>query len=328
MSDFNPYEPNDATFATDDGSPESVSKPIRPRVWPIVLVVPLSLLIFFAASGVAIAIGYVIATGNIDKGIAGQDAMKRVLSSRPGFLVTVVLPQLALMMPAVIAAWFSPEPFRKRLSLTRGHWPLWAWVAAALTTPVIGWISSILVGSLMSESENLQRMSDVFRQFGANGFMLPLAFVIGMTPAVCEELLFRGYVQTRLNRRIGPAMGILLSSFLFAAFHMDPIHCIAVFPLGVYLGVLTWRSGSLFPAMLAHFVNNAISVVAVVIGPESMDDAVSLEMVLFIFIVGVIGLASGAFTMIALWMFAPSASSTLTNPEDRKVQRDEPETRG
>ncbi len=39
---------------------------------------------------------------------------------------------------------------------------------------------------------------------------------------------------------------------------MDLVHVIAVFPLGLYLGWITLQSGSLFPAMIGHFVNNSI----------------------------------------------------------------------
>ena len=119
-------------------------------------------------------------------------------------------------------------------------------------------------------------LSDIFRGHGQSGFMIPLSLMIGLTPAICEELLFRGYVQTRLTRTAGAAWGILISSLLFAAFHMDFVHSVAVFPLGLYLGYIAWRSGSLFPAMLAHFVNNVTSVIAVILAPQGETDALAL----------------------------------------------------
>ena len=72
----------------------------------------------------------------------------------------------------------------------------------------------------------------MFRSHGQNGFLFPLALMIGATPAICEELLFRGYIQTRLVRSLGPLLGVGIASFLFAAFHLDLVHVIAVFPLG------------------------------------------------------------------------------------------------
>ncbi len=128
----------------------------------------------------------------------------------------------------------------------------------------------------VEESENLKMMSEIFRGHGRTGFMIPLSLMIGLTPAICEELLFRGYVQTRLTRTAGAAMGILLSSVLFAAFHMDFVHSVAVFPLGLFLGFVAWRSGSIFPAMLGHFLNNVTSVIAVILAPQGESDVLAL----------------------------------------------------
>ena len=76
---------------------------------------------------------------------------------------------------------------------------------------------------------------------------------------------------------------------------MDFVHVIAVFPLGLFLGIIAWRSGSIFPAMLGHFVNNVISVVAVVIAPEGQTDVLSLPTVAVSMVVigaGILGMAA------------------------------------
>ena len=126
--------------------------------------------------------------------------------------------------------------------------------------------------------------------------------MVALTPALCEELLFRGYVQSRLTRVFPPVLGILFSSIVFAAFHMDPVHVIAVVPLGLFLGWLTWQSGSLFPAILAHFANNLVSVVATIIAPASDTNTFSLpvlEFTLAILLFGCIGIAATSFAAIA-----------------------------
>ena len=285
-----------------------------PRIWPVVVIAILSGASFMLCSMVMLVVSIFIVHGEFTpRMMVSGEAMRAVSADRVGLLLLVIVPQLALVMPSLLAAYFSPVPMTKRLSLVRGHWPLWAWVAAAATTPLIGWISSVLIGSLMEESENLKMMSDIFRGHGESGFLIPLAFLIGATPAFCEELLFRGYVQTRLNRRIGPALGILLSSAAFALFHIDVIHVIAVFPLGVYLGIVAWRSGSLIPAMLGHFVNNSISVFAVVLGPESMDQTPTPEMAVFLLGVLGTGLVGAAFTAFAMWRLpVPKAPALVT----------------
>lgn len=218
-----------------------------------------------------------------------------VSQTRFGLVLLVAVPQLAMVAVPILAAFLSPVPTRQRLGLVRGHWPVWTWVAAAAATPLVGMVSGVVINVFMEESESLKEMTQLFRQHGANGFLFPLALLIGATPAVCEELLFRGYIQTRLTRSFGPAIGILVASFLFAAFHFDVVHVIAVFPLGFFLGWISWQSGSLFPAMLGHFVNNVVSVFAVVLAPEAEPNTLALPAIAFtvsILAIGIVGMAA------------------------------------
>lgn len=313
---------------------EPVQPPRRGRavldvLWTALAVPAISWLMFLVASVVMMVVAYAAVHGHIDRRVmTDPDAMRTVSQSRVGLPLMVVTPQLALVAAAAFFAAFSSQGFRKRLSLVRGHWPLWAWGAAAVTTPLIGWISSIAVGSLMEESDNLKMMSDIFRDHGQSGFLIPLALMIGATPALCEELLFRGFVQTRLNLRLGAFWGILISSALFAVFHMDWVHIIAVFPLGLYLGTICWRSGSLFPAMLAHFINNAISVFAVVWGPEQPDQAPSLEMGLFLLVVLCTGFVGAVATAIAFWSLPGPSLDPLPELHGGQESQGGPELQG
>ena len=62
-------------------------------------------------------------------------------------------------------------------------------------------------------------------------------------------------------------MAFALTTVLFALYHMDPIHVVSLLPTAVFLGWLRWASGSLWPPILAHFVNNAVAVGVVQIMP-------------------------------------------------------------
>ena len=282
----------------------------RPRSWSAIAVVFLSLGAFLVMSGIAAAVSVWGVHGELNvKVLRDPESMKKVTQSRFWLTVLVVIPQLAMVAPAVFAAALSSRPTRERLGLVRGHWPIWAWIAAAVATPLVGLISSVIIGALLEPSESLEQMSSVFRDHGANGFLFPLALMIGATPAICEELLFRGYVQTRLTRSWGPIAGILMASGLFAIFHMDLVHVIAVFPLGMFLGFVSWRSGSLFPAMMGHFVNNVISVVAVVLAPEDQSD-ITLAMPVAFLSLGILGLGFlGAMAVIAATIAYPAPQS-------------------
>jgi sodium transport system permease protein len=84
--------------------------------------------------------------------------------------------------------------------------------------------------------------------------------VFALLPAVCEEIAFRGFILSGLERRLRPRNAIILSSFLFALFHMNVFQFLPAFFLGVVLGLLTVRSDSLLPAMIFHLLHNGMLV--------------------------------------------------------------------
>ena len=297
-SDFSPE--SDPTCAPEDTFPsDPFCAPLsvaaqrytpsgRPRWWTAIAIIFVSGFAFLIASGIMTVVAFAVVHGEINASMfAKPNAMRDVLASRIGLLLMVVTPQLMLVIPSIVAAQLSPVESRRRLGLVRGNWPVWTWFAAAAATPLVGLASSVVVGQFMTESASLKMMSEIFRAHGQAGFLIPLALMIGATPAICEELLFRGYVQTRLTKSFGPAAGILVASVFFAAFHMDFVHVIAVLPLGLFLGWVAWRSASLYPAMIGHFVNNVISVVAVVYAPEDKTDVLAVPaMIVSLSIIG------------------------------------------
>ncbi|TWU48501.1 CAAX amino terminal protease self- immunity [Rubripirellula tenax] len=297
-----------------------VRPPLRRRWWTPLAVAGTSWMVFMIVSFVMAVLGVWVVFGELTlEMFRSVETITEVSRSRLGFFIVVVLPQLALVVPSIAAALLSPVETRRRLGLVVGHWPVWAWIASALATPLVGLVSSVVVGSFMEESEGLKEMSQIFRDHGESGFLIPLALMIGVTPAFCEELLFRGYIQTRLVNSFHPVIGIFVASFLFAAFHMDPVHVVAVFPMGLFLGFVSWRSGSLFPAMLGHFVNNFISVVLVVFAPEDETDVLAAPAIAITLSILAVGILSVSATAVAASMYGPP----LAEPDSDAVPTDE-----
>lgn len=86
-------------------------------------------------------------------------------------------------------------------------------------------------------------------------------FVMGVIPGVMEELFFRGFIQKQLQKQLNPHGAICLTAFIFSLVHFQVYGFIPRMLLGAGYGYLTYWSGSLLPAMFAHFTNNAINVV-------------------------------------------------------------------
>ncbi len=83
-------------------------------------------------------------------------------------------------------------------------------------------------------------------------------WLIAVNPALFEELAFRGLLFGALIRRVGLVETLAVTSVAFAILHLSPIMLPTHVGLGLYLGWLRHRSGSLYPAMTAHFLHNLL----------------------------------------------------------------------
>lgn len=94
--------------------------------------------------------------------------------------------------------------------------------------------------------------------FREHGWSLVWAFVlVSAAPAVFEELGFRGFVQGRLERILGPTAALLTQAALFSVIHLSVFILVSHFVMGVALGFLRRRTGSLYPGMIVHAAWNA-----------------------------------------------------------------------
>ena len=89
---------------------------------------------------------------------------------------------------------------------------------------------------------------------------------------VCEEIFFRGILQKNMVRKWGPVAGILIASAIFGLIHGIPQQVVAGFCLGIVIGWVYWRTGSLVAAMVLHAINNALSVFLTLFESEEIAD--------------------------------------------------------
>jgi sodium transport system permease protein len=94
---------------------------------------------------------------------------------------------------------------------------------------------------------------------GSRSFVTTL-LLVAVTPAICEECLFRGPILRGLRTRLDSVAAVIITAALFGLFHMDVYRLIPTTLLGVLLGFIALESGSIVPAMVAHFCNNAMLV--------------------------------------------------------------------
>ena len=288
----NPYAPTQqpATAAPPANVRERIDRS-RGLMWLLVLGTTFGSVVLFLFMSLVATLGAIIFINDgAFPSAMNEETVAELMASRVGFVSSVMVPQFALLVLPVLATFLLPAGPRRSLRLVRGNWPMWGWIAAAAATPLIGTLTSMVMGPFIEESASLEAMSNAFRHHAQSGFLIPLLLIIGVTPSICEEILFRGFLQPRLTRLMPPSAGVFLASLAFAAMHVDPIHVLGVVPLGLWLGFLSYKSGSLFPAMLGHLVNNLLSVVSVLPEDSGVFDAPGTMMSIGIFGAGLLGL--------------------------------------
>ncbi len=89
---------------------------------------------------------------------------------------------------------------------------------------------------------------------------LQLVFFLAVLPAIFEEMTFRGLLLHGLHRRLHPVALVLVVGLVFGFFHMTLFRLAPTAFLGVLLATVTLLTGSIFPAMLWHALNNTMGV--------------------------------------------------------------------
>ena len=182
------------------------------------------------------------------------------LSSPRVVIQLMVIPQLAFVAaPALLMTVMLTSSPRRTLRLV---FPNATMTVAAVVLAVACHPLVMLLGRwverLVPISKEFQDIIE--RLFGADIPLGTLLFIVAVLPAICEELAFRGFILSGLQRGHRMWSAILITSVLFGVFHMILQQMFTAALLGIVLGLLAVRSGSLLPASLFHFTNNALSV--------------------------------------------------------------------
>lgn len=85
---------------------------------------------------------------------------------------------------------------------------------------------------------------------------------VSVTPAICEEIFFRGFVQKSFEFKQKPFAAILLTSLFFGLYHFNPYGLLPLIVLGMYLGYSVYKSNSIVVPIVLHFINNFIAIMA------------------------------------------------------------------
>lgn len=113
------------------------------------------------------------------------------------------------------------------------------------------------------KEDTAAELTEFLTRFRSQGELLIAIIVIAVLPAIGEELVFRGLIQNELYRATKNIhASIWIAAVLFSAIHLQFFGFVPRVLLGALFGYLYYWSGNLTLAILAHFVNNGVSVMA------------------------------------------------------------------
>jgi len=168
------------------------------------------------------------------------------------------------------------------------------------------YISELLTGALHIPQELIDINEKIFKASSV-GELIFVMVAIGLTPALCEEILFRGYGQRTFERTMG-WKSILLVGVVFGLYHMQPLGLFTLSGLGILFGYFYFASKSLLPGMAAHFTNNVLVVLFLYFSPA----------------IGGVDLVAGAgwvviltlpLAVVTLYLFHRTLNGTAAMPE-------------
>ncbi len=178
-----------------------------------------------------------------------------------GRWAVVPMQLLVLAAPPIAFAYTRTGSWRATLpALGIRSAPRGTWLGAALIGASFWLMSVWLIIPLVEQFVDMKQAEEELRkalQLDKTPLALTL-LTIAVIPAVCEELLMRGAIARGLRGKLGVAGALAVSSVLFGLMHADMARMLPMVVFGVILGLVTLTSDSCLPAMLVHFLNNAI----------------------------------------------------------------------
>jgi sodium transport system permease protein len=183
------------------------------------------------------------------------------LTARGGRLGLFLMQSLCIFGPPVGYALWRRLDWRTAFAFRA---PGWRPAAAALLAGISAWVPIQLFVRYVQQPvfPVPPEVENALRELVGVGGSWPVMVLLGaLTPAIAEEILFRGAVQQSLKPSMGKG-AVVLTAALFALMHLDPWRLVPTFLLGLAAGALVWQSGSIWTAILFHFTNNLLAILA------------------------------------------------------------------
>jgi sodium transport system permease protein len=191
----------------------------------------------------------------------------------PSFVTIVVVTMVIVAAPAVVMAMtLTTKPFQALL-LRR---PAWATIPCAAMLAVCLHPFAMATGAIVRhlypiDEGTYKSMAGMVKILADAPSTLQLLLVMGLLPAICEELAFRGFILSGLRRLGSKWRAIILSSIFFGLAHFALQQSVIAGIFGLVLGFLAVQTGSLMPCIAFHAVHNSLNILSTKFIPATIE---------------------------------------------------------
>ncbi len=171
--------------------------------------------------------------------------------------ISFIIGQAFMLVPLVWFLIYRKQPVLKRLRLNFVSYEiLYLTIIFSFGVIVISDEIDRLIQFLIPAPDYILDLNGLLQPESLGGFILLFTAVVLIAP-LGEELLFRGFLQQFLEKHWKDiTRAILVTALLFAMIHMNPYWFIQIYFLGILLGFLAWKTGSVLPPLILHGMNN------------------------------------------------------------------------
>ena len=235
----------------------------KPRVWPLFLASLVELAFASVVQGAAAVVLLFTTRGEGQSIQEAAEALPTRLMEPPIFVLMIVLSGLSITGGAIVFGWIARNEHCSIVERLGLRWPTIS--PLLLACLLLGSVPVLLVsvGIVVAIETVIPGDESVLLLYKnmTNGWAVVFIVLIGVLPGFGEELFFRGFIQRRMLQRYRPWLAIGITSLVFGLFHVTP-HGIALATIiGVWLGVIAWRTGSIWPSACCHaFINSGWNV--------------------------------------------------------------------
>lgn len=133
---------------------------------------------------------------------------------------------------------------------------VWYTFLSLLLIFFVSFIYVLALRSVFGIEAPSSKIDELVRSGNVSGNILIV--VTAVVAPFCEEIYFRGFLYSAFKKNFGVTIGIFLSSFLFAAAHLEPYSFIPIMVIGWILAYIFEKTKSIFTVIFLHSAYNLI----------------------------------------------------------------------